>query len=252
MTYPKLLLRTILSTSFLNALFSLCILPLYLLSLKQQIPLIGWESGLFFVLCLGYVIYVYRKSLLGYVYSVGFILAATVFMRVSAGNTIPTWAVLSVIAIVGFLSQEIVSDPTMKRAEITRQFVVSGAVLSFFLWYSFLFGAIFVTTIHPGLLFVGCLLYTGAMSWVILQLYRIPQAPLLAGLIAWGIAALYRVLRFIPYTHITQAGILTVIVFYSIFVFREIYYMDGPIVRPLLIRFGLVIFLLLSILGSTG
>lgn len=252
MTYPQILLRTILSASFLNALFSLCVLPLFLFFLKQQIPLLGWETGLFFILSTAYLIRIFKRSAIGYIYSAGFIAASMVFMRVSAGNTIPTWIVLLVIAVVGFLSQEILSDSEMKRSELPRQLVVSGSVLSFFLWYSFLFGAIFVTTIHPGILFAGCLVYTGAMSWVILQLYRIPQAPLLAGIIAWGIATLYRVLRFVPYTHITQAGILTVIVFYSIFVFREIYYLEGPILRPLLIRLALVGILLISILGSAG
>ncbi len=240
------------SSSLLNGLYFLIILPLFLYLLKQQIPLIGWQSLIFFLLSIGYLIQVFHTSLLSWGYAIAYISSAIVFMRVTAGNTIPTWMVLSIIGIVGWFSHEILSDNQMKSIEMNRQFVLSGAVLSFFLWYTFLFGAIFVTTLPPMILFITCLVYTAVMSFVLLQLYAIPHALLYSGLIAWGISILYHVFRLIPYTHTTQAGILTLITFYSIFIFREIYYIKGNLLKPLLIRLIFIIILIVSLLGTAG
>ncbi len=252
MKYLKNLIPIIVSSSFFNAIYSLCILPIFLFFSKSDIPLFGWQGFIFVGATFLYLVRMFHRNVTGYVYSIGFISSAIVFMKVSAGNTIPTWIVLSIIAGVAFLTQEILSDSEMKKAEISRQIVISGSILSFFLWYTFLFGAVFVTTIHPLVLFVFCGLYTIAMTWVIMGIYRIPHKIILSGMVGWGIALLYRIIRFIPYTHITQAGILTLVVFYAIFLFKEVHYVRPLQVKPLLVRLSVTTAFVLIILVTAG
>jgi len=236
------------NSSLLNAVLSLLVLPTFLFLVKNS-SIVLLILIFFLLICL-YTVWVYKRRLVGYIYTLGYIISAALFMQVSAGNTIPTWSVISIVSILSLLSQEVLSDTQLLKRESLRQIVFSGIILSCFLFYSFIFGAIYVTILPVWLMFLLSFIFSTGLIWVGLSIYDISQGLYISILIAWLSSALYYILRFIPFTHTTQSALITIIVFYSFYIFQAVYYVTTPLAKHLISRLSLILLMVIFLFVS--
>ncbi len=207
--------------SFSNLVVFLLVFPVYLYFVKTEIVVLS-VPGLLTLAGFGaYLWGIYRRQWRQYQVPVNFILAATFFMRVIAGNTIPAWLVVGVLGVLMFLTQEVISYNEYRSSELMRQIVLSSVIFSTFLMYSYVFGSIFINNLGPIWLGVVCFAVTVNVASFIFYIYRLRGVWVLSLMIGLVATQLYIGLRVMPYGHLTLSVLLMVFVFFSIIMFRD-------------------------------
>lgn len=207
--------------SFSNLIVFLIGFPIYLYFVKTQIIILSVPGVLMISGFLAYLWFIYRKHWRQYQVPVNFILAATFFMRVIAGNTIPSWLVLGVLGVLMFLTQEVISYNEYRSSELMRQIVLSSVIFSTFLMYSYVFGSIFVNNLGPIWLGFLCFAVTVNVASFVFYIYRLRGVWVLSLMIGLVATQIYIGLRVMPYGHLTLSVLLMVFVFFSIIMFRD-------------------------------
>jgi hypothetical protein len=153
-------------------------------------------------------------------------IASILFMQVIKGDTIPIEIIVIVLGLSLFFVQDIISNEEYKNSEIMRQIVLSGVVFMSFATYSYLFGSIFITNIHPIILSMVSFIATFNIITYILWIYNIDirYYLILAVIGAMIITQIFIGLRILPFTHLTQSILLTTYLLVSISIFRDTYW----------------------------
>jgi hypothetical protein len=220
------LLNIITSKNTWNIIFLAILFPVYLYILQTRYTLFSLFTLIGFVILCGYLFWLYGKKARFYQIPLHFMIASILFMQVIKGDTIPIEIIVIVLGLSLFFVQDIISNEEYKNSEIMRQIVLSGVVFMSFATYSYLFGSIFITNIHPIILSMVSFIATFNIITYILWIYNIDirYYLILAVIGAMIITQIFIGLRILPFTHLTQSILLTTYLLVSISIFRDTYW----------------------------
>jgi hypothetical protein len=246
------LLSFIYDKNIWNIIILIIFFPTYLYLLQTQYPLLSVFGILGFVILCIYLFILYRNRIRFYQIPLHFIIASILFMRVIKGDTIPLGIIVAVLGISLFLVQDIISNEEYKKSEIMRQIVLSGIVFMSFATYSYLFGSIFITDIHPIILSLFSFIATFNIITYILWIYNTEARYyiILATIGAMIITQIFIGLRILPFTHLTQSVLLTTYLLFSVSIFKDNYFRVLNL-KKIISRITLVFLLSLSLIFTS-
>lgn len=222
----KQLSNIISSKNTWNIVFLAILFPIYLYILQTRYTFFSSFTLIGFVILCIYLFWLYGKKARFYQIPLHFIIASILFMQVIKGDTIPLEIIVIVLGLSLFFVQDIISNEEYKSSETMRQIVLSGVVFMSFATYSYLFGSIFITNIHPTLLSIGSFLASFNIITYILWMYstEIKYYLLISLIGAMIITQIFIGIRILPFTHLTQSILLTTYLLVSISIFRDTYW----------------------------
>jgi len=222
--YGQIAIEILKEKSVWNIVFFIFIFPYYLYLIKQNIfTLFSLPNLMWIILFSGYFIYVFRKNFSLYQIPVSFFIGSILFLKVTAGNTIPSWFVITLLTISMFIIQEIISYKEFVKFEFSKEIILSNIVLSNFIIYSYLFGSIFVSDLNSVQLALICFVYNMNIYFFIFNMYGIKSSWILSFFISFVTMQIFIVLRLMPYSHLTLSILLNIFVIFSIISYKDIY-----------------------------
>lgn len=238
--------------NFWNIVLIILFFPFYLYGIQSNQAIIS-IFGLGGLAILGtYLFLIYSNHIRSYQIPIHYIIASILFMRVIKGDTVPIAVIVIVLGLGLFVMQDIISHKEYRNSEIMRQIIISGIIFMSFSTYAFLFGSVFVSSISPIILSIIAFIATANISLYTFWMYSIHNntIPISTGIISMGMVQLFIGLRALPLTHLTQAIILTIILIFSLSLFRDAYL--KTLTRPKWVARILLLTILLTILVYTS
>jgi len=222
--YNQIVISILKEKSFWNIIFFIIIFPYYLYLIKQNsFILLSFSNLIWVILFFGYFIYTFQKTFSLYQIPVSFFLGSVLFLKVTAGNTIPSWLVILFLTISMFIIQEVISFKEFVKFEFSKEIILSNIVLSNFIFYSYLFGSIFVNNLNSFHLAIICFIYNTNIFMFFFHMYNMKKNFILSLFISFITMQLFVVLRLMPYSHLTLSILLNIFVIFSIISCKDIY-----------------------------
>lgn len=207
--------------SYINLVVSLILLPIFLYYIQTQYVLLSWFGIGGIVILIVYLILIHTTYWKHYQISGVFLGGCIYFTRVIAGNTIPIGVVVIVLGVLSFLLQEALSHREYHSNELIRQIILTSATIGAFLVNSYMFGSIYVNNITSIVLIIVYILISYSLLDGLLWIYSIKERQYIVPIIVVFLTEVFIILRFLPFTHLTQASILTIITFASLIMWYE-------------------------------
>lgn len=222
--YSQIIISILKEKSIWNIVFFILIFPYYLYLIKQNsFILFSYFNLIWTIIFFSYFIYTFRKSFSLYQIPVSFFLGSVLFMKVTAGNTIPSWIVILFLTLSMFITQEVISYREFVKFEFSKEIILSNIVLSNFILYSYLFGSIFVNNLNSFILAIICFIYNTNIFIFFFHMYNLRKNFILSLFISFITVQLFVVLRLMPYSHLTLSILLNIFVIFSIISCKDIY-----------------------------
>lgn len=222
--YSKILILILKEKSVWNIIFFIFVFPYYLNLIKQNsFTLFSIPNLIWIIVYLGYFIFIFRKNFSLYQIPISFFIGSILFLKVTAGNTIPSWFVISFLTISMFVVQEVISYKEFVKFEFSKEVILSNVVLSNFIMYSYLFGSIFVNDLNSTQLALICFIYNLNIYIFFFNMYNIKDNIILSFFLSFITMQVFISLRLMPYSHLTLSILLNIFVIFSIISYKDIH-----------------------------
>lgn len=234
-----------------NSIYTLAVFPVSLGVIKFFPQFAGFAFAITLVLMMLYYADLFRLRYSMYVVPIGFYITSAMFLRVSAGNTIPPNVIIIGLSFLYFFTLDVVVYQQEKLSEFARQISLSAVVLMLFTGYAYIFGLKFISPNSDVQMVILSLILNFSLGYWFLQTYRIEKVGLvnLIFLIV-GLQAIW-ILRLFPYGHLTLSFLYTTLFFGSLYI--AVKYIQTQMTKKAIIsRVGVLIGMTVAILLTSS
>lgn len=201
-----------------NSVYTLAVFPISLGIIKFFPQIAGYAFTITLVLMAIYYMDLFRFRFSMYVVPIGFFITSAMFLRVSAGNTIPPNVIIIGLSFLYFFTLDVVVYQQERLSEFARQISLSAVVLMLFTGYAYIFGLKFIDPNSDFQMVTLSLILNFCLGYWFLQAYRVEKAGLVNLIFLTVGLQIIWILRLFPYGHLTLSFLYTTLFFGSLYI----------------------------------